>query len=111
MNLEMFRQWQVKSKISFRFSKFIYNVPETLDGKLVFVEAANSVTHQLKPQFHIISTELASPMAENGKCHELEKTVLIEDFCYDALFSNEKSYNFETNSVMLEPPQMLLFDL
>ena len=111
MNLEMFRQWQVKSKISFRFSKFIYNVPETLDGKLVFVEAANPVTHQLEPQFHIISTELTSPMAENGKCHELESSVLIEDFCYNALFSNEKSYNFETNSVMLEPPQMLLFDL
>ena len=86
-------------------------IPETLDGKLVFVEAANPVTHQLEPQFHIISTELTSPMAENGKCHELEKTVLIEDFCYDALFSNEKSYNFETNSVMLEPPQMLLFDV
>ena len=65
-----------------------YSSPETLYGELVFVEAANPVAHQLKPKLHIISTELASPMAENWKCHWLKRNrVPIEDFCYDALFS------------------------
>ena len=43
-----------------------YSSPETLYGELVFVEAANPVAHQLKPQLHIISTELTPPMTENG---------------------------------------------
>ena len=40
--------------------------PETLYGELVFVEAANPVAHQLKPQLHIIPTELAPPMTGNS---------------------------------------------
>ena len=40
---------------------FFFNVdpPEALYGEFVFVEAAKTMTHQLKPQLHIISTELA----------------------------------------------------
>ena len=43
-----------------------YSSPETLYGELVFVEAANPVAHQLKPQLHIIPTELAPPMTGNS---------------------------------------------
>ena len=72
-------------------SFFDFDPPEALYGEFVFVEAAKTMTHQLKPQLHIISTELAPPVAE---CSTFIASTADHTFTWKSRTSNQVLNHF-----------------